>query len=288
MNGHLRPYDTPRSAPAHLVPAPSEVIDCMCEYTIDNGFNKAFTVVSWGLLWAYIWMAINFCHWRCEPQLTWEIEFARRVMGKSWRWWGGKEEAVLGKRRKGRDGRVPETETEVIGGSAAYASGACAERMELPSSSIRDPLLLSLNPYVCHCIWCTCRPAHLPTAPYLLWIMPPTSYLAELLDSCAFRDTQPFRRSHSAAVRSRIGCEVGNEGRFIRSVCRLNAVLRPVLCEQKGVMLGFGEGIWKRVRELSLDGNGTMGMRCICYLCFWKFSICFREFFFLFFLFSWV
>ena len=82
-------------------------------------------------------------------------------MGKSWRWWGGKEEAVSGKRRKERDGRVPETELEVIGGSAAYASGACAERTELPSSSIRDPLLLSLNPYVCHHIRCTCRPAHL-------------------------------------------------------------------------------------------------------------------------------
>ena len=37
--------------------------------------------------------------------------------------------------------------------------------------------------------------------------------------------------------------QVGNEGRFV-SVCRLNAVLRPVLCERKGEeMLGFGGGI---------------------------------------------
>ena len=117
----------------------------------------------------------------------------------------GKEEAVSGKRRKERDGRVPETETEVIGSSAAYAGSACAEWWddrsrtyghqrpvnsvicpfaqdivpsdekrtkprrhaqhwrgvtavtpmptpiavtEFPPSSVRDLLLLSLNPYV--------------------------------------------------------------------------------------------------------------------------------------------
>ena len=63
---------------------------------------------------------------------------------------------MSGKRRKGRDGQVPETEREVIGGSAA-----CTERTELPSLSTHDPLLLSLNPYVSHCIRCTRRPAHL-------------------------------------------------------------------------------------------------------------------------------
>ena len=38
--------------------------------------------------------------------------------------------------------------------------------------------------------------------------------------------------------------QVGNEGRPFVSVCHLNAVLRPVLCERKGEeMLGFGGGI---------------------------------------------
>jgi len=38
-NGHPRPYDPPHSAPTPLVPAPSEAINCICGYMIDNGFN---------------------------------------------------------------------------------------------------------------------------------------------------------------------------------------------------------------------------------------------------------
>jgi len=40
-NGHPRPYDPPHSAPAPPAPASSEAIDCICRYTVVNGFSVA-------------------------------------------------------------------------------------------------------------------------------------------------------------------------------------------------------------------------------------------------------
>jgi len=58
--------------------------------------------------------------------------------------------------------------------------------------------------------------------------------------------------------------QVRNEGRFVRSRCRPNAVLTPVLCEQKGEeTFGFGVFALRDLRKSCLGRNGTMGMRYI-------------------------
>jgi hypothetical protein len=107
-NGHLsavfRPYELPRSALAP--PAPSEAIDCMCEYTIDNGFSVACDRCSrwchgvcFGLTNSDETRDINFWCWRCEPRSAAEIEFARRAMGERLA-----AIVAMGKRRKASPG----------------------------------------------------------------------------------------------------------------------------------------------------------------------------------------
>ena len=119
---------------------------------------------------------------------------------------------------------------------------------ELPSATIHNPFFLSsLNPDVlppAYGVHAT-QPIssdHLIT-PYLSRITPSTSYLADPLNAYAHLGMpKPFVHLMGPPLGVALDArQVGNEGRFVRSGCRPNAVLRPVLCEQKGEeTLGFG------------------------------------------------
>ena len=334
-NGHPRPYDPPRSAPAPLVPAPSEAIDCMCGYTIDNGFSVACDRCSrwchgvcFGLTNSDETREINFWCWRCEQRSPAEIEFAKRAMEEKLAAMGGpvavagadgEEEVVSGKRRKGSPGTerkrrastavpgeggkrrrrlsaaqlptpvipapnggttdeeqhvdidepwtqayvhiaqdiVPSDETRTKlrrhaqhwrGVTAVTPTPAPIAVTELPSASIHNPFLpSSLNPDVlppAYGVHAT-QPIssdHLIT-PFLSRITPSTSYLADPLNAYAHLGMpKPFVHLMGPPLGVALDArQVGNEGRFVRSGCRPNAVLRPVLCEQKGEeTLGFG------------------------------------------------
>jgi len=83
---------------------------------------------------------------------------------------------------------------------------------------------------------------HLIT-PYLSRITPSTSYLADPLNAYAHLGMpKPFVHLVGPPLGVALDAlQVGNEGRFVRSGCRPNAVLRPMLCKQKGEeTLGFG------------------------------------------------
>ena len=133
---------------------------------------------------------------------------------------------------------------------------------ELPSATIHNPFFLSsLNPDVlppAYGVHAT-QPIssdHLIT-PYLSRITPSTSYLADPLNAYAHLGMpKPFVHLMGPPLGVALDArQVGNEGRFVRSGCRPNAVLRPVLCEQKGEeTLGFGVFA---LRDLKM-GEGIM------------------------------
>ena len=148
---------------------------------------------------------------------------------------------------------------------------------ELPSASVHDPLLSSLNPDVlplAYGVHAT-QPIssdHLIT-PYLSRITPSTSHLADPLNAYAHLG-MPKRFVHLMGPPLRVALDarqVGNEGQFVKSGCRLNAVLRPMLCEQKGEeTLGFGVFA---LRDLNVGEEIVLGWEwddgnAVPYLCF--------------------
>jgi len=111
---------------------------------------------------------------------------------------------------------------------------------ELPPLSIHSPLLLSSsNPYVLpppYGVHATqpISPNHFIT-PYLSRITPSTSYLADPLNAYAHLGMpKPFVHLMGPPLGLALDArQVGNGGWFVRSGCRPNAVLRPVLCERR-------------------------------------------------------
>jgi hypothetical protein len=122
---------------------------------------------------------------------------------------------------------------------SCYTDSGAHRRHRTPALDHLQPTPSIVIEYVCIAISVRCTRSqpiasdHFITC-YLSRITPPTSYLADPLNSYMHLG-MPKTFVHHMGPSLRVALDarqVGNEGRFVRSGCRPNAVLRPVLCER--------------------------------------------------------
>ncbi|CAA7271813.1 unnamed protein product [Cyclocybe aegerita] len=280
----------------------SEALDCICGFTVDDGFSIACDICS---RWCHSacfdivrgFVPEKFLCWKCKPRSAAEkeraVKFQRENLGlDDPKRLGGKHRrtsvaAIDGGKRKRRPSVVQPTTPLVAAppqpveeehveveepwtqayvhisediitndetraklrrqahhwrGVTAVADSSSPPPTtikELPPLSIQNPFLaLNSNPHVLPPTYGLHTTAPIPSnnliTPYKSSIAPSAQYLSDPLNAYAHLGMpKPFVHligpPLDVALDSRLA---GNHGRFVRSGCRPNAVLRPVLCER--------------------------------------------------------